>query len=102
MNANKVAVYEVDRRYIHMALGDLAEYIAALGAEFADIGRANVTGHLPPLRSHAYRRAAALLSLYRSRVDFLWHRDIDSATESLVDRFKNRPMPIGHDPSAVH
>jgi hypothetical protein len=88
MNANNVVLHDGDRGPAYKALDDAAEYVAMLGAEFSDAGRAGVAGHLPPLCSHAFRKAAALLSVYRSRVDFLHQRDIDSAAESLPDRFR--------------
>lgn len=91
MRANEVAVHEVDGRRMHMVLDGLADGAAALGVE------PDATGRLSPLRSPAYRRAVALLSIYRSRVDFLEQREIDGSSESL-----KRPGPIGPGPLAVH
>jgi hypothetical protein len=53
-----------------------------------------VEAAVPPAaarRSSAYRRAEALLSLYRSRVDFLEDDDSDS-TEMPLYRFRQRPV----------
>ncbi len=99
MNTNQLAVHEVEGRLLRLARDGRAEYVAALGAEFADIARAGVPGDLLPLRSHVYRTAAALLSVYRSRVDFLAHRALDTGGESL--RYRVRPMPALTGPEPV-
>jgi hypothetical protein len=97
MNAKEVAVHEVDGRRMHMVVDGLAEGAAAPGLEPDHLGPVGAPGHLPPRRSHAHRRAAALLSVYRSRVDFLRHREIDSGTENPLYRFKKSPVLIGRD-----
>lgn len=102
MNAKQIAVHEVDGRRTHMVPDVLAEYVAVLGAEFADMGFVGVPGDLLPLGSHACRTAAALLSVYRSRVDFLGHRAVDSDADRL--RYRLTPMPAltGPEPAATH
>jgi hypothetical protein len=84
MNANEVAAHEVDGTRMHMVINGLAEGAAALDVEPDDMRAVSVPGHRPPLRSHAYRRTEVLLSAYRSRVDFLKRREIDSGTESFL------------------
>jgi len=92
MNAKQVAVYEVDGRHIHVVPEGLADYVAGLGAEFADMGPVAVSGDLLPRRWNAYRAAAALLSVYRSRVDFLRHHALDTGAASLRYRFARMPL----------
>lgn len=87
---------------MHMVRDDPAESTPALSAELDDRDPPRPAGHLMPLRSHAYRRAMALLSVYRSRVDFPRHREIDGDSEKLPYRFKNGPPPPrGRDPAAI-
>jgi hypothetical protein len=95
MNAKQVAVYEVDGRHIHMVPEGLADYVAGIGTEFADMGPVAVPGDLLPLRWSAYRAAAALLSVYRSRVDFLRHHALDTGAESPRYRFARLPSLTG-------
>ncbi len=102
MNAKQVAVHEADGRRMHMVLDSLTEYVAVLGAEFAEMGRVGVLGDLPPLRSHAYRSAAALLNVYRSRVDFLRHRAVDNDAASRRYQFKPMPALNGPEPAVTH
>jgi hypothetical protein len=70
MNANQVAVQEVDGRRMHIIVDGLVE------------------GAVAP--SSAYQRAVSLLSLYRSRVDFLEDDECDS-TDIPLYRFRQRP-----------
>ena len=58
MNVNRVAVHEVDGRRMHIVIDGLVD-------------SADPPDHRPPPISRAYRRAVALFSVYRSRVDFL-------------------------------
>jgi hypothetical protein len=76
MNANQVAVHEVDGRRMHTIVDGLVESAVAPAEA---------------LRSSAYQRAVALLSLYRSRVDFLEDDECDSADIPLY-RFRQRPV----------
>jgi hypothetical protein len=76
MNANQVAVHEVDGRRMHTIVDGLVE-AAVTPAEAR--------------RSSAYQRAEALLSLYRSRVDFLEDDDSESTAMPLY-RFRQRPV----------
>ena len=94
MNAKQVAVHEVDGRHIHLAPEELADYVAGIGTEFADMGPVAVPGDLLPLRWNAYRAAAALLSVYCSRVDFLRHHALDTGAESSGYRFTRLPSLI--------
>jgi hypothetical protein len=66
MDANQVVVHEIDGPRMHLVLDDLADGALALGTEPA------VTG------SYAFRKAVTLLSIYRSRVDFLKQCEIES------------------------
>jgi hypothetical protein len=100
MNAKQVAVHEVDGRRMHLVFDSLADYVAVLGAEFAETGRVGVLGDLPPLRSHAYRAAAALLNVYRSRVDFRRHCAVDAT--SLRYQFAPMPALNGAEPAVTH
>jgi hypothetical protein len=101
MNAKQVAVHEVDGRRVHVVLDGLVEYVAALAAEFADIGPVGGPGDLLPLRSHAFRTTAALLGVYRSRVDFLRHSALDTGGERFRDRFMPVPALTGPDPAML-
>jgi hypothetical protein len=65
-----VAVDELDGIYPQMALEDSVEDHFGLGAAPADTGTAWMPGQLSRV-SPAYQRAEALLSIYRSRPDFL-------------------------------
>ncbi len=102
MNAKQVAVHEVDGRRMHLVFDSLAEYVAVLGAEFAETGRVGVLGDLPPLRSHAYRAAAALLNVYRSRVDFRRHCAVGNDAASLRHHFAPMPALNGAEPAVTH
>jgi hypothetical protein len=93
MNAKQVAVYEVDGRHIHVVPERLADYVAGIGTEFADMGPVAVLDDLLPFRWNAYRAAAAMLSVYRSRVDFLRHYALDTGAESPRYRFTPLPSP---------
>jgi hypothetical protein len=79
MIANEVAVHEVDGRRMRP-----------------------VPDRLSPFPSVAYRRAAALLSLYRSRVDFLEDLESENGAECPRRRSNAGSVLIGHDPSAAH
>ena len=92
MNASEVAVHEVDGRRMHMVLDGLAEGAAALDVDPADMGPVGAAGHFPPRRSHAYRRAVALLSAYRSRVDFLKHCEIESGTKASAPSIRTTQL----------
>jgi hypothetical protein len=85
MNAKQVAAHELDGTHSHMVPYRLADYVAGLGAEFADMRPMAVPEDFVPARWTAYRMAAALLSVYRSRVDFLGHSAFDTGM----------PPPIG-------
>ena len=102
MKANQVAVHEVDGRRMHMVLDELAEYVAALGAEFADMDPVGGPGDLLPLRSHAYRSAVALLGVYRSRVDFVRHSVLATGVDSLRYRLTSMPALTGPLHAATH
>jgi hypothetical protein len=102
MNATHVAVHEVDGRRMQMVFDGLTEYVAALGAEFADPGPAGGPGDLLPLRSHAYHRAASLLSVHRSRIDFLRHRAFETGPECNRYRFAPIPALTGPAPATTH
>jgi hypothetical protein len=102
MNAKQVAVHEVDGRRMHFVFDGLADYVAVLGAEFAETGRVGVLGDLPPLRSHAYRTAAALLNVYRSRVDFRRHCAGGNDAASLRYQFAPMPALNGPAPAVTH
>jgi hypothetical protein len=95
MNAKQVAVYEVDGRHIHMVPEGLVDYVAGIGTEFADMGPVAVPGDLLPLRWNAYRAAVALLSVYRSRVDFLRHHALDTGAASADYGFTRLPSLTG-------
>src|ERR1700722_6180299 len=73
MNAKQIAVHELDGRHVHTVPYGLVDYVAGLGAEFADMRPMAAPEDFLPARWNAYRMAAALLSVYRSRVDFLSH-----------------------------
>jgi hypothetical protein len=102
MISNQVSVHEVDGRRMNMVVDGLAEYVAALGAEFVDMGAVGVLGDRLPLRTRAYRTAAALLSVYRSRVDFLRHGGLDPGADSMRYRFTPMPALTGPEPAATH
>jgi len=102
MNGNEVAVHEIDGSHMHVVLDGLDEIAAAFSADNIEMGAVGSPDDLSPLRSHAYRKAAALLSVYRSRVDFLRHREIDLGSEILRYRFTNEPTPPVRTRSAIH
>jgi hypothetical protein len=102
MNANQIAMHEVDGLRLHRVVEHPDDFVTALGAEFADVSPVGDTGDLVPLRSHAYRRAAALLSVYRSRVDFLGARALESSVDSFRHRFAPGPESTGSEPAATH
>jgi hypothetical protein len=102
MNANDVAGHEVDGRCMPVLLERSDDYIAALGAELADLGPARELSDLVPARSHAFCTAVALLSVYRSRIDFLGHRALDTGDDNLRYRFAPMPGLTGPDPDVTH
>jgi len=86
MNAKQIAVHELDGRHIHMVPYGLVDYVAGLGAEFADMRPMAEPESVLPARWSAYRMAAALLSVYRSRIDFLGHSALDSGVPPTGSR----------------
>ncbi len=92
MNTNQVVVHEVDGRRMHMVFEGFADGTAPPGTEPAELGPVGVPGRLTVLPSLAHRRAAALLAVYRSHVDFLKDCEIENGTESLRHRFKKKPL----------
>jgi len=102
MNAKHIAMHEVDEGRLHWVREGHAEYVAALGAEFADMGPVRGPNDLLSFRSHAFRIAVAMLGVYRSRVDFLRHRALDTDAEGLRYRFTALPALTGPAPEVTH
>lgn len=82
MNKNVVARHEANEGRARMNPDGPAECAVAFEGQPADMGRNEL------LPSDAYRRVEALLAVYRSRVDFLKHSEIDNASERLRYRVK--------------
>jgi hypothetical protein len=79
MDSNDVAPDDFAGTYPQMIRDDSVEHLFAAKAAAKDTDKDAVwvAGLMSPV-SLAYRRAAALLSIYRSRIDFLDQSKLDS------------------------
>ena len=82
MDENEIAIDEFDGIYPSPLLDDFAESYIALGVVAADTGTVWIPGRLSSVASPAYRKAAAFLRIYRSRVDFLKQRRFESSNRT--------------------